>query len=162
MKLNPFKYEHIFSYSADIKRLDLIKNGPYGVRIMGYIAGGSVWGPRLSGKLLPVGADWAILTTNGVVNVDVRATIQAGDGALIYMQYGGKMDLGGPEGYENYKSGKIPPRCYIQTTPILETDHPHYLWMNRVSCFGIGRVNFFADPVIARYDVYAFYSLPDE
>lgn len=163
MQLNPFKYEYLFSYSVDIKPgMDLIKNGPWGMRIMGHIAGGSVWGPKLSGNVLPVGADWAVVTSNGVVHIDVRATLQADNGALIYMQYGGKMDLGGPEGYENYKAEKIPPKCYIQTTPVLETDHPSYLWMNRVSCFGIGRVDFIANPVIVQYDVYAFYSLPDE
>ena len=89
-------------------------------------------------------------------------TLETDDGALIYMQYAGTMDIGGPEGYENYRAEKFPAKGYIQIIPIIETDHPNYLWMNRLSCFGIGRVDFSVPPASLKYDVYAFYSLPDE
>lgn len=161
-KLNPFNYEHLFSYSCSIyPNMELIKNAPFGMRCHGYISGGEVWGPKFNGKLRPVGGDWSVVSPNGVVNLDVRATLESNDGAIVYMRYGGRMDLGSPQGYEDYKAEKFPPKSYINIMPILETDHPDYEWMNRVSCFGIGRVDFTADPVIVQYDVYAFHSLAD-
>jgi hypothetical protein len=161
MDLNPFKYEHIFSYTVQIQRLDLIKSSPFGMRVMGYVGGGEILGPKVKGKVLPFGADWGIITTDGVVHVDVRLTLETDDNAIIYMQYAGTVDLGGPEGYERYRAENFPAKSYIQIIPIIETDHPNYLWLNRVSCFGIGRVDFSIVPVSLKYDVYAFYSLPD-
>lgn len=45
------------------------------------IAGGSVSGPRLQGRVLPVGADWQILRPDGTADLDARYTIQTDDGA---------------------------------------------------------------------------------
>src|ERR1700728_5223805 len=49
------------------------------------IAGGTVSGPRLQGRVLPVGADWQIVRPEGTADLDARYTIQSDDGALIYV-----------------------------------------------------------------------------
>ena len=163
MKLNPFEYEHLFSYSVDIvPNMEIMSPAPWGMRVTGYIAGGTVWGPKLNGKVLPAGADWSVVTPDGVVHVDVRTTLEADDGARIYLQYKGIMDLGGPEGYENYKALNFPAKCQIQIQPVLETDSQKYEWMNRTCYFRIGRVDFTVNPVVVQYDIYAFRSLPDQ
>ena len=59
-----------------------------------YVTGGEVTGPKLRGKLRPVGADWFTLRTDGVLVLDVRATIESDDGALIYVTYRGLTDFG--------------------------------------------------------------------
>jgi hypothetical protein len=50
-----------------------------------YVTGGKVQGPKVNGKLLPVGGDWLTIRTDGVGILDVRATIETHDAALIYL-----------------------------------------------------------------------------
>jgi hypothetical protein len=47
------------------------------------IIGGTITGERLSGEVLPGGADWAIITDDGLVMVDAHYAIKASDGAII-------------------------------------------------------------------------------
>ena len=68
------------------------------------VTGGRVDGPKIKGKFIPVGADWLTVRTDGISVLDVRATIQTDDDALIYLYYRGLADLG-PDGYENFMEG---------------------------------------------------------
>lgn len=56
--------------------------GPLGARGIANITGGTVEGERVSGKVLPSGADWLIQRGDGVMALDVRALMQTHDGAL--------------------------------------------------------------------------------
>ena len=56
---------------------------PEGIRANFYLDGGTIEGPRLQGKVLAVGADYLLLRSDGVGVLDVRATFEAADGALI-------------------------------------------------------------------------------
>ena len=58
---------------------------PHGTRVIAPIAGGSFEGPRLRGKVLPGGGDWTLLRSDGVLELDLRITLETDDGALIYM-----------------------------------------------------------------------------
>ena len=58
---------------------------PHGTRAIAPITGGTFEGPRLRGKVLPGGADWTLLRTDGVLELDLRITLETDDGALIYM-----------------------------------------------------------------------------
>src|SRR5262249_23311553 len=42
-------------------------------------------GPRLRGKVLPGGGDWTLLRGDGVLELDLRLTLETDDGALIHM-----------------------------------------------------------------------------
>ena len=64
-----------------------------------HITGGELTGPKVHGKLRPVGADWLTIRTDGVSILDVRATIETQDEALIYSSYTGVGDLG-EDGYD--------------------------------------------------------------
>jgi hypothetical protein len=54
-------------------------------RIIG-ITGGSFRGERLSGRVLPGGADWQVIRADGVADLDARYTLETADGALIYVR----------------------------------------------------------------------------
>jgi Protein of unknown function (DUF3237) len=82
-----YSLEHIFSFTVNISEPEVIGPVPEGLRINGYIAGGEVSGPRLSGKLRAVGGDWLTIRKDGVAIIDVRATIEVHDGALIGLSY---------------------------------------------------------------------------
>ena len=53
-----YRLEHIMSYTVKIAEPEVIGPVPEGLRVNGYILGGEVTGPRVSGKLRPVGGDW--------------------------------------------------------------------------------------------------------
>jgi hypothetical protein len=125
---------------------------PEGVRVTFYLAGGPVSGPRCTGKVLPVGADWILLRKDGIAVIDVRTTMQTDDGALIYVTYNGVADLG-PDGYEAFLKGAPPPTFPIRIAPRFQTAHPSWVWMNRVQAYGVGTVDMASASVT--YDVYA-------
>jgi Protein of unknown function (DUF3237) len=60
---------------------------PHGTRRTVPITGGDFEGPRLRGSVLPGGsADWLLLRADGVLELDLRATLRTDDGALISMR----------------------------------------------------------------------------
>jgi len=89
------------------------------------ILGGSFEGDRLRGKVLAGGADWATATADGVFELDLRATLEADDGALIYLTFTGVRDDG---------------RQYLRTLPRFETAAPQYDFLNRLLAVGIGEI----------------------
>ena len=125
---------------------------PEGLRVNFYLAGGEFSGSDLQGKLRPVGGDWMTVRRDGVAMVDVRATLETDDGALIFMTYPGIIDLG-EDGFAKFQRGELPPVVQIRIAPKLSTAHPRYLWMNRLQYLGIGEYR----PALreARYDIYA-------
>ena len=146
-------FEHLFSYTVTLHMPpEVIGPVPEGIRVTFYLSGGDVSGPRCNGKLLPVGADWILLRRDGVGMVDVRATMQTDDGALIYTTYNGVLDPG-PDGYEAFLNGTMPPKFPIRIAPRFQTAHPAYAWMNRVQAYGVGEVDL-ADGSVT-YHVYA-------
>src|SRR5438046_10428562 len=58
---------------------------PHGTRVTAPIASGRFEGPRLRGKVLPGGGDWTLLRGDGVLELDLRLTLETDDGALIHM-----------------------------------------------------------------------------
>ena len=149
-----YSMEHLFSYSAMLEMPpEVIGPLPEGLRVNVYVTGGEVEGPKLRGKLRPVGADWLTVRTDGVLVLDVRATIESHDGALIYVTYNGVLDMG-EDGYQKFLNGELPPSgTPIRTSPRCQTSHPDYVWLNRCLCVGIGQS--FLERGEVRYDIYA-------
>jgi len=161
MELNKFEIKHLFTYTIDVDANMYIQQIHDGMgRVTGVITGGTVYGDRIHGKILPVGADWSRVLPNGIVEVDCRAMIETHDGAHINMMYDGRIDLGTKEAAVEYMKGNFPPIMGTQPHPVLDTDDPRYEWVNHVSCFGIGRVDFTTDPIVIQYDVYTYQAQP--
>jgi len=58
---------------------------PHGTRIIAPISSGTFAGPRLRGKVLAGGGDWTLLRSDGVLELDLRITLETDDGASISM-----------------------------------------------------------------------------
>ena len=146
--------EHICSYSVDLVTApEVIGPVPGDLRINADHAGGAIWGPRLRGRVLPVGADWLTLRTDGVGIVDIRCTLETDDGALIFVTVNGIIDFG-PEGHESFLRGEMPPDgTPIRAASRFYTSHPDYVWLNRVNGLHIGQA--FGSRAKIEYDVYA-------
>jgi hypothetical protein len=147
-----YRLEHILSYSATLKAPEVIGPLPEGIRANFYVTGGNLQGPRVNGQVLPVGGDWLTIRTDGVGILDVRATFETHDGALIYTAYSGVVDVG-EDGYQKFLQQDLPPFMSLRIVPRYHTTHPDYLWLNRIQCLGIGQVDMARLEV--RYDVYA-------
>jgi hypothetical protein len=70
----------------------------------------------MRGQLRTVGGDWLLFRPDGVGLLDVRATMELGDGALIFTTYGGVVDLG-PEGHNLFLKPILPPCPDLRIVP---------------------------------------------
>jgi len=144
--------EHICTYWATLSAPEIIGPLAEGLRINVYVTGGEITGPKLRGRLRTVGGDWLCLRPDGIGLLDVRATLELEDGALIYTSYGGVADFG-HDGYERFLAGNPPARVALRIAPRYYTGHSEYLWLNRVQCVGIGEVDM--EQMRVSYDIYA-------
>jgi hypothetical protein len=100
---------------------------PRGTRVTFPITGGSFEGERLRGKVLSGGDDWTVKRSDGVVELDLRVTLETDDGALIHMTF------------EGIRDDEAPGAPYFRTTPRFETAEPKYAFLNRLLAVGIGQ-----------------------
>ena len=106
---------------------------PHGTRATAPIPGGHFEGPRLRGRVLPGGADWTLLRGDGVLELDLRVTLETEDGALIHLTSFG-LRHGPPAVLEALARGESvdPSTYYFRTTPRFDTGHPKYAFLNRL------------------------------
>lgn len=50
------------------------------------ITGGTIAGPGLNGRILDNGADWQVVTRDGLALIETRYLLELDDGALAYLQ----------------------------------------------------------------------------
>ena len=117
----------LMSLHLTLAPTQIVGQGPHGTRITYPVTGGSFDGDRLHGKVLPGGDDWTIKRADGVIELDLRVTLETDDGALIHMTFEGIRDdapTGGP---------------YFRTTPRFETAAAKYAFLNRLLAVGSGK-----------------------
>ena len=105
-----------------------IASGPRGSRVTYPIIGGAFDGERLRGEVLPGGDDWTITRADGVIELDLRITLQTDDGALIHMTF---------EGIRDDQAAGAP---YFRTLPRFETAAPRYAFLNGILAVGAGEL----------------------
>jgi hypothetical protein len=105
-----------------------IGTGPRGARLTFPITGGSFEGDRLRGQVLPGGGDWVVKRHDGVLDLDLRITLETDDGVLIHMTFEGIRDDGAPGA------------PYFRTLPRFETSEAKYSFLNRVLAVGTGEI----------------------
>ena len=114
-------------------------DAPRGRRRIINITGGTFRGERLSGKVLPGGADWQVIRGDGVADLDARYTLETSDGALIYVRNHGYRH-GPADVLKKLAAGEDvdPALYYMRTSPLFETGDARYAWLNRLICVGTG------------------------
>ncbi len=131
----PLQYEYLCTAEVELEPGQPVGTTPHGTRNIVYVKSGVVKGPKISGRVLPGGGDWYLTRPDGIGEVDVRATIETDDGALIYTHYRGLI---------NPKTG------YFRTTPRYETASEKYAWLNNIVAVGVGS----SIPTGVRYHIY--------
>ncbi len=113
--------------------------GPTGTRMIYEVASGEIEGERLRGKLLG-GGEWALIGPDGFLRVDVRLQAETHDGAHLYLQYVGLLEMS--ESVQSViasGSGSEFGEQYFYTNPRFETGDPRYAWLNTTFFVGEGR-----------------------
>ena len=136
------RLEYLLTFRADLKQAVAdIGAVPGGTRRIFDVTGGHFYGPRLQGKILPSGGDWLLVGPDGVGRLDVRATFETQDNALIYVQYRGVVTFSEAlvaalaSGVETAFGDS-----YFMTTPRFESGDPRYAWLNSIVAVGQGRM----------------------
>lgn len=101
------------------------------------ITGGTIDGPRLNGRILDNGADWQIVTEDGLALIETRYLLELDDGALAYLQTRGYRH-GPADIMADVAAGRPvdPALYYFRISLTFETASVAYAWLNRTLFIG--------------------------
>lgn len=141
----------IFAIHAELAGIMNLGATPYGERRIIDILGGTVSGPRLNGRILPGGADWQNIRTDGAADIQARYTIETDAGARILVSSEG-LRHGPPEVLAKLARGEDvdPSLYYFRTVMRFETSAPEASWLNRILALARGQ----REARAVRLDVY--------
>jgi hypothetical protein len=126
---------------AKFGEIHTLEGAPFGTRMIFDVTDLRLEGEALNARMKgQATADWGSLAPDGTFQLDVRATLETDDGALILTQYMGRCDLSDPAG---------PGPVY--STPRFETGDPRYAWLNKLQLVMKGKVEI---PTHITYGVY--------
>jgi hypothetical protein len=105
----------------------ILENTPAGTRVIVDVSDFRVEGDRLRGRMKgSAAADWLTIGPDGTGTLDVRATMETDDGAVIFVYYQGRRD---------FSPGMDAP---IYTAPKFDTGDERYAWLNKIQAVAKG------------------------
>lgn len=135
--------KHLTTLTLTVDYAGMLNIGTSGIgkRRVAPVTGGRFEGERLSGTVLPGGADWVINRQDGVMVVDVRLTLKTDDdGALIYLTYQGALRTNAEAMARFNKGGLLSDAEFnLRTIARFETGSEGYLWLNDMIAVGVGK-----------------------
>ncbi len=116
-----------------------VGNGVHGRRRVIPILGGDVTGNGWHGRILPGGADFQLLVSTTLSELDARYVIETDGGDLIYVQ-NTAVRSGPPEVMARLARGEpVPPQqVYFRCCPRFETASPALAWISERLFVGTG------------------------
>jgi len=141
----------IFTIHATLEAAISLGRTPYGERRIIGITGGTVRGPKLTGRTLAGGADWQIIRADGAADIKARYTIETEAGARIMVTSEG-LRHGPRDVMEKVARGDNVDSAlyYFRTVMRFETADPAVDWLNRILALARGQREQYA----VRLDVY--------
>lgn len=92
--------------------------------VIGEVTAARFEGERLSGDLLGrAAADWLRVSPEGYGTLDVKATLQTDDGAVVHATYTGRL---------------LFDTMTVYATPLFHTGDERYQWLNRIQAVAKG------------------------
>lgn len=126
----PIELRHLCDFSIDFQPIQYIPTGA-GMRANYVIKEGVVTGERFNGEFVSGGGDWAVVGTDQVARLDVRATIRADDGQLVFVTNTGRIDLRDGIGERLLAGARLGwSDLYARSSPLFETGSEQYGWLN--------------------------------
>jgi hypothetical protein len=127
----PPELRHVCDIEARVGPIRDLGPTPHGRRRIVPILGGTVKGPRLAGEIVPGGADWQYLRSDGVAELVARYSIRTGDGIEIAVTNRG-LRRASPEAMAQLSRGETvdPGLVYCRTVLVFEAPAGPYEWLN--------------------------------
>ncbi|CAN5486128.1 hypothetical protein BH09PSE4_BH09PSE4_03930 [soil metagenome] len=133
--------EHAFTVAIDLTGIRWVSPTTMGAsRAAIYAASGTVVGPRLNGKVIPMsGGDFPLLRPDGVIDFDARYLLEADDGAIIYMQNRGYRWPRSPEIGERMTRNEPVDHSeyYMRVSPKFDAPAGPHEWMSKHVFVGV-------------------------
>jgi hypothetical protein len=131
--------QHLFKAEISLAAAQELGATPQGRRRIIGITGGRFAGERLSGRVVPGGADWQIVRADGLAELDTRYLLQTDAGSLVYIQNAG-IRHAPPDVTKKLLAGQPvdPSQVYFKTVPAFETSAPELQWLTRSIFVGTG------------------------
>jgi hypothetical protein len=110
-----------------------------GLRRIVPITGGTVSGPRFTGRVVPGGADWQVVRPDGVLQIEAKYTLESNEGVLVMVTNRG-MRHGPAAVIDKLARGAAvdPSEYYFRTSAEFEAPtESKYVWMNRAMFVGV-------------------------
>jgi hypothetical protein len=128
----PPELEFVCELRAALARPIEVGATPSGLRRIVNIVDGSFEGPLLCGTILAGGADWQIIRSDGVAELQAHYALETDDGVLIQVRNRG-LRHGPEEVLKRIAEGAAvdPSEYYFRTTPVFEAPAGRYEWLNR-------------------------------
>lgn len=122
--------DYVFTIEAEIERPRSAGPSPQGERLHIPITGGRVYGPRLSGRILPGGSDWPVIAPDGTSHIEARYTIEATDGTLIYVVNKG-LRVSSDDVLTRLRAGEAvdPAEYYMRAAPVFDAPEGPHRWL---------------------------------
>ncbi len=134
------EWVHEFDLVGKLRPPLPIGPGPLGNRVYYDVESGEIRGERVRGTLHG-GGEWALMGPDGFIRIDVRLQAETHDGAFLYIQYTGLLELSesvqaalGRGARTDYGDQ------YFYTNPRFETGDERYAWLNTSFFVGRGRI----------------------
>jgi hypothetical protein len=126
------KLEFAFTATIMLGAIQEVGNTAHGRRRIIPIVGGRFEGPAIKGTVEPGGADWQIIRTDNVAELDAHYTLKTEDGVFIYIINKGYRH-GPAEVLQRLAKGDTvnPKEYYFRTTPVFETASEKYDYLNK-------------------------------
>ena len=113
-------------------------------------ADGTIYGPRLSGRVVPgSGADYANVRADGVIEINSHYLLEADDGTKIYLNNRGYLVPAAP-GTAQTVDG-TPQPAYFRFTPTFKVPAGPHEWLAKTLIIGAGERRSNPDHSIFRY-----------
>ena len=124
--------ELVFELNGVLGPTVVVGETPHGVRRMVPISGGTFEGANLRGRMMPGGADWQIVRSDGVAELHALYLLETDDGVRIQVENHGLRH--GPEAVmRRLTAGEPvdPSEYYFRATPRFSAPVGKYDWLNR-------------------------------
>lgn len=131
--------QFVFEARITVDKPQVLGQGPYGLRRIVPITGGSFAGAGIKGSVLPGGADWQFVRPDGVIDIHARYTLKTDDGALILVENRG-LRHAPPAVMERIAKGEqvAGSEYYFRTSAQFEAPlGGKYEWLNRAVFIGV-------------------------
>jgi len=103
----------------------VVKGGPQGTRIIAEVDSVELTGKVTASMVGKSAADWLTVGPDrSYGTLDVRMTLKTDDDEIIYVEYGGRIDL---------------TKGQAMSAPTFQTGAEQYDWLNRIQAVGVGQ-----------------------